>query len=227
MTKKFLYFTLLSLFLQSCLNQQKTVTLDEATLEKISFLQKESQDQVSENLKEDLRETLQQTIRTEIIPEVREISLLSKKLRKLRSKDASSGEKIVIGRVELISTLNPKATFMARVDTGAQTCSLHAENIEEKIVDEKKFVEFSSFDDKGNRFLFIQEVVAETQVKNTSGKSTKRYVVQMTLSFGGKEYNVNVNLNNRTNLKHKFLIGRNLLLGEFIVDVAQSRLIKD
>ena len=35
----------------------------------------------------------------------------------------------------------------------------------------------------------------------------------------------NVNLNDRNNLKHRFLIGRNLLIGDYIVDVSQSRLL--
>src|SRR5690606_4220591 len=119
------------------------------------------------------------------------------------------------------------ASFRARVDTGAQTCSLHAESIIEKDKNGKKYVEFATLDDEGNKYVFLKEVVKETKVKSTSGKSEKRYVVRMSFSFGGKDVIANVNLNNRSSLKHNFLIGRNLLMGEYVVDVSQSRLMED
>ncbi|MCB0356671.1 MAG: ATP-dependent zinc protease, partial [Bdellovibrionales bacterium] len=110
-------------------------------------------------------------------------------------------------------------------DTGAQTNSLHAINIQEKEVDGEKFVEFQTQDFAGKTFTFIEKVVKKSIVKSTSGSSEKRYVVKMNLLLGNRQITTNVNLNDRSLLKHNFLIGRNLLIGDYIVDVSQSRLL--
>jgi len=136
-------------------------------------------------------------------------------------------KKIVIGRVEWISTTSPQIDIRARIDTGAQSCSLHAENILEKTVDGDLYVEFTTEDELGKNHTFLKRVVKITTVKGTSGIAEKRYVVEMRMRFGERELSVNVNLNDRKTLRHKFLVGRNLLLGDYIVDVSQSRLLGD
>lgn len=181
----------------------------------------------NEKFRDDLQKNMVMTIRNEIIPELREVStyssnLLSRKQKSLKDKVFS---KTVVGRVEWISVVNPEAKFRARVDTGAQTCSLHAENIVEKEIDGKQYVEFTTEDDLGQRHTFLKEVIKRTIVKSTSGSSERRYVIRLDFDFGGERISANVNLNNRKTLRHNFLIGRNLLLGHYIVDVSQSRLL--
>ena len=136
-------------------------------------------------------------------------------------------KKIVVGRVEWISSSAPEIAFRARIDTGAQSCSVHADNIVEKEIDGDRYVEFTTLDEKAEPHTFLKKVVKMTNVKGTSGVSEKRYVVKMQLTFGQRSLAVNVNLNNRRTLKHRFLVGRNLLLGDYIVDVSQSRLLGD
>jgi len=134
-------------------------------------------------------------------------------------------KKIVIGRVEWIETLSPQIVFRARIDTGAQSCSMHAENVIEKEIQGERYVEFTTLDEAGKSYTFLKKVVKTAMVKSTSGVAKKRYVVKMQLKFGERRPIVNVNLNNRKNLKHRFLVGRNLLLRDYIVDVTQSRLL--
>jgi ribosomal protein S6--L-glutamate ligase len=45
--------------------------------------------------------------------------------------------------------------------------------------------------------------------------------------MGGVEKEVLINLNNRSKMDYKLLVGRNLLLGRFIVDVARSHVLGD
>jgi len=146
-----------------------------------------------------------------------------KQKQKIVKKEAL--KKLVIGRVEWIGTLSPKIEFRARIDTGAQSCSMHAENVIEKQIDGERYVEFTTLDEEGKAFTFLKKVVKTSMVKGTSGVAEKRYVVKMQLSFGKQQPVVNVNLNDRRNLKHRFLVGRNLLLRDYIVDVTQSRLL--
>lgn len=181
----------------------------------------------NQKFRDDLHKELVKTIRNEILPELREVSTYSSNILTRQQKELKDKvfKKTVIGRVEWISVINPEARFMARVDTGAQTCSIHAENIVEKEIEGKKYVEFSTEDDTGVRHTFLKEIVKRTIVKSTSGSSERRYVIRLDFDFGGEKISANVNLNNRRTLRHNFLIGRNLLLGHYIVDVSQSRLL--
>ncbi len=136
-------------------------------------------------------------------------------------------KKIVVGRVEWIGITSPKIEFIARIDTGAQSCSMHAEKISEKKIEGERYVEFTTLDDEGKAYTLLKKVVKTSMVKGTSGVAEKRYVVKIPLKFGRKNPVVNVNLNDRRNIKHRFLVGRNLLLKDYVVDVTQSRLLGD
>jgi len=173
-----------------------------------------------------LEADIKSTIRSEIIPELREVTTHSSNLLRVqKSLKEKVYKKTVIGRVEWISIVDPLVHYRARVDTGAQTNSIHAEDIKEVKKDGKDYVEFTTYGEDGAKRRFLKEVVKKSRVKSTSGASAARYVVQLELNFGGKTIKSNVNLNNRKVLRHNFLIGRNLLLGEYIIDVSQSRLL--
>lgn len=181
----------------------------------------------NQKFRDELHKELVMTIRNEILPELREVSTYSNNIlhRQQKALKDKVFTKTIIGRVEWISVTNPEAKFRARVDTGAQTCSIHAENIVEKEIDGKNYVEFTTEDDLGIKHTFLKEIVKRTLVKSTSGTSERRYVIRLDFDFGGEKISANVNLNNRKTLRHNFLIGRNLLLGHYIVDVSQSRLL--
>jgi hypothetical protein len=218
--KFLLIITLLASF--GC--QQRPVKDDEILVEVKQLLKELNECQ--NTLAEERTENIRKVIRNEILPEVREIKLYSNKV--IRNQITHKNEaikKILIGRVEWIETEDGKARFKARVDTGAQTNSIHAVNINEKSIDGIDYVEFDTVDADFKKVSFIEKVVKKTAVKNTMGISQNRYVIQMAFKFGDRTLKTNVNLNDRSNLKHKFLIGRNLLIGEYLVDVSQSRLL--
>lgn len=174
----------------------------------------------------DLEEKLSRMIRNEIVPELREISIYSRRAMKKQNEIKNEAlQKIIIGRVEWVKTNDPEVLFRARIDTGAQTCSIHAEKIKEVSKEGVPYVEFVTIDEVGERHTFLKKIIKTTVVKSTSGTSEKRYVIRLDILFGGRQISTNVNLNNRTHLKHNFLVGRNLLLGDYIVDVSQSRVL--
>ena len=77
-----------------------------------------------------LEEKLARMIRNEIVPELREVSMYSRKVIKKQNDIKSEAlQKIIIGRVEWVKIADPLIMFRARIDTGAQTCSIHAEKI--------------------------------------------------------------------------------------------------
>lgn len=136
-------------------------------------------------------------------------------------------EKVLIGRIEWVSLPELKVKQKARIDTGAKTTSLHAVNIEEVEQRGELFVKFQTTDGNGKIVEVVRKVDTTQKVSNTSGVVTKRYVIKEKIKIGTIEREVLVNLNDRSKMDYKFLVGRNLLLGRFIVDVARSHVLGD
>lgn len=136
-------------------------------------------------------------------------------------------EKILIGRIEWVSLPDMKIKHKARIDTGAKTTSMHAVNIEEVEQRGELFVKFQTVDSEGKTVELVRKVDMTQKVSNTSGFISKRYVIKEKIKIGNIEREINVNLNDRSKMDYKFLVGRNLLLGRFIVDVARSHVLGD
>lgn len=136
-------------------------------------------------------------------------------------------EKVLIGRIEWVILPELKLKHKARIDTGAKTTSLHAVNIEEVEQRGELFVKFQTLDSEGKIVEVVRKVDATQKVSNTSGFVSKRYVIKEKIKIGNIEREILVNLNDRSSMEYKFLVGRNLLLGRFIVDVARSHVLGD
>jgi hypothetical protein len=136
-------------------------------------------------------------------------------------------EKVLIGRVEWVEMPDLKIKLKARIDTGAKTTSLHAVNVEEVERRGELFVKFQTVDTQGKVIEVERKVESTQKVSNTSGFVSKRYVIKEKIKIGTIEREVSINLNDRSKMDYKFLVGRNLLLGRFIVDVARSHVLGD
>lgn len=136
-------------------------------------------------------------------------------------------EKVLIGRVEWVNLPDLKIKHKARIDTGAKTTSMHAVNIEEVQQRGELFVKFQTLDSEGKTVELVRKVGTTQRVSNTSGFVSRRYVIKEKIRMGSIEREVLINLNDRSKMEYKFLIGRNVLLGRFIVDVARSHVLGD
>ena len=136
-------------------------------------------------------------------------------------------EKILIGRVEWIELPELKIKYRSRIDTGAKTTSMHAVNIQELQQGGELYVKFQSVDPEGKSVELVRKVDTTQKVANAGGVSSRRYVIKEKIKIGGIDKEVLINLNDRTRMEYKFLVGRNLLLGRFIVDVARSHVLGD
>jgi hypothetical protein len=141
---------------------------------------------------------------------------------------SSTSAKRTIGATATLTEANSGFAFPARIDTGAETCSLHVEKIEiqDKTARRTKNV------GKSVRFLlkgsdgktqWVEGIVADAvRVKSSSLKSgdvDHRYKVRLTLQWKEVRKEVLVTLNDRTSMEYPLLIGRNFLQGDFLVDV--------
>lgn len=144
---------------------------------------------------------------------------------------APKKEKQVIGAIAMITETDSGFTFPARVDTGAETCSLHVEKIviEDKTARRLRNVGKSIrilVKDQSGKSHWIDTVVADAvRVKSPSlpeGEFDHRYKVRLTLEWQGIRKEVLVTLNDRTDMEYPLLIGRNFLRGDFLVNVARD-----
>jgi hypothetical protein len=136
--------------------------------------------------------------------------------------------KRVIGATGMLTETSSGLSFPARIDTGAETSSLHVEKIEiqDKTARRTKNVGKSvRFMLKGSdgKSQWVEGIVADAvRVKSSSlkgGEVDHRYKVRLTLQWKDFRKEVLVTLNDRTSMEYPLLVGRNFLEGDFLVDV--------
>ncbi|MEK9713021.1 MAG: ATP-dependent zinc protease [Thalassolituus sp.] len=113
----------------------------------------------------------------------------------------------------------------AKVDTGAATSSLHADNIEEFDRDGRRWVRFHvHFTNSSAEIDQICEapVVEQRKIKSSNGQSSTRYIISTRLVTGGLEFITEVSLSHRGSMKYPMLIGRRAISGRFLVDVSRG-----
>lgn len=133
--------------------------------------------------------------------------------------DADSPTQIV-GDTEVVFVEEANLSFKARVDTGAKTSSIHAENIELDLSGDPrgKPISFNLVTKEGLSRKIETRVSSVIKVR-TSEMVENRYVVPLVIKWHDSKKTVLVTLNDRTKMKYRLLLGRNWLQGDFIVDV--------
>ena len=128
--------------------------------------------------------------------------------------------KQLIGALETIVVEPSGIQLRARVDTGAQTTSIHAEDIEiDNTGDARgKSIAFRLVNLQGQSQRVETHVARQILVKTSEG-SERRYAVPLTLRCREHSKTVLVTLNDRSGMRHRLLLGRNWLRGDYIVDV--------
>ena len=114
----------------------------------------------------------------------------------------------------------------ARIDTGAETSSIHAENIQLEEKDGKRYVSFTLLDPASGEQIAIEERLRrKVLIRQSEGEPERRYVVRMWLTLGEARTRVDVTLTVRQFLDYSLLVGRNFLIDTMIVDVSQQHLL--
>lgn len=128
------------------------------------------------------------------------------------------GAKQIIGSIDKIDLpLLNLENVNSRIDTGAAYSSLHATNIE-RIHD--KFVKFKVLG-KVTRIERISKIQA---VRCSNGAAENRYFIRTEVVIFGKTYQSEISLNDRSTMVYSFLVGRDVLKQDFIVDVQAENL---
>ena len=127
----------------------------------------------------------------------------------------------VIGWRELVSF--PEwgiRSVLAKIDTGAKTSAIHAEEITELPNGILRFRVV--LDRKSGHSVEVQAPVVRTSnVKPSTGVKQERHVVEATVRIGKHRYKIDINLVARKDMMCRMLVGRRALSRRFVVDSAK------
>lgn len=130
------------------------------------------------------------------------------------AKPVSSDPVQIYGWREHILIKGVVEKLQAKLDTGALTSSIHAEEKELFERDGKKWVRFIVTDPsqkKPTRTRIEAPLVRIAKVKEPGGESVAREVVKLTFTIGERKVRGEFTLNNRSNMLAPVLIGRNMI----------------
>lgn len=128
-----------------------------------------------------------------------------------------------IGEVEPVSIVRAKMIKQARIDTGATTSSLDVEDYTEFERDGRKWVRYHLKDRTTGEVVELENrVVKFVLIKRIDAESHRRPVIRLKVRLGSKTLNEEFTLADRSQLDFPVLIGRNILSGNFMVDVSRK-----
>jgi hypothetical protein len=113
----------------------------------------------------------------------------------------------------------------AKVDTGARSCALHVDSLEEFRRDGVTWLAFSVRPSTKRRLPAIEAeapALDRRVVTDSSGHASERWFIRSTVRIAGVAFHTDINLTSRRTMLFPMLLGRTALAGRFRVDAARS-----
>lgn len=126
------------------------------------------------------------------------------------------------GGVENVQISPENLQLRAKLDTGADHCSLGVSEFEYFMKDQKSWVRFSIRSRKGDEKTFERPVITIALIKGESSRLEKRPVIELGICIGSLYKISKVNLNNRSGFAYPMLIGRDFISGNVVVNPAKG-----
>lgn len=130
--------------------------------------------------------------------------------------------KEVIGWVENVGVSSSNVIVKAKIDTGADSSSMHCDCITPYERDGELWVRFSVADIEGEQVSFERKILRNVKVKRHFGDVQQRYVVRMGFCIGEQYEETDVSLVDRSGFNYNLLVGRKYLKDKFVVDPAKK-----
>lgn len=114
----------------------------------------------------------------------------------------------------------------AKVDTGAKTSALHAENMKLTTVRGKEIIHFTIYPLQNNQrvaFRCKAPLIDQRHVLSSSGHREERYVIASLIRLGSCLWNIELTLSNREPLAFRMLLGRQALKPYFVIDPSRAQ----
>ena len=114
--------------------------------------------------------------------------------------------------------------LIAKLDSGALSASLHAENIQAYDKAGSAWVRFDvpADNERVKARCCDMPLHGERRVKNTGGTSESRFVIETEIRLGDEQWQAQVTLSDRTDMGVPMLLGRATIRGRFLVNPARS-----
>ena len=147
------------------------------------------------------------------------------------AESADPDAKIVLGWVENMRLLPQRMLLKAKLDPGARSSAIHAEEIEEFERDGRRMVRFTILREHDNpdseRLVLERPLVREVNIKMRPGEGgsegpQERLAVRLEFCLAGERYNTLFSLTNRDNFNYPVLLGRQFLSNRILVDSGES-----
>lgn len=136
----------------------------------------------------------------------------------------------VYGWREKVKVAEMQDELVAKLDTGALTSSIHAENQQIFEKDGKKWVKFVVTDpreDGAKRYEMEAPLVRTVRIKEPGEESERRSVVRLGFQIGDRKIKAEFSLNNRHNMICPVLIGRSTIRVLGWIDPSRTYLADD
>jgi len=129
----------------------------------------------------------------------------------------------VFGWLERVKVSHRGLIVEAKLDTGADNSSLHAEQIKSFNRGGKSMVRFSVADAGTGELVELERKrVRRARIREHDGTHQQRPVVEMWVCLGSLKKRVEVNLVDRSRFSVPFLLGRSAMHGDVLVDPDQT-----
>lgn len=118
----------------------------------------------------------------------------------------------------------------ARVDSGAKTSSIQANNIKIFFKDTEEWVSFEVNPLQENRSVNIKcesKIHAKRNVKSSMGITEERLVIKAPLTFGDNVFEIELTLANRDSMEFRMLLGREALYNRYLVNPSSTYLLPE
>jgi hypothetical protein len=130
--------------------------------------------------------------------------------------------KEMVGWVEKVRIYPGNLLVEARIDTGADTSSLHCDCITSFDRNGEKWVSFIVETSDGKPVLMEQKVVRMAKIRRHFGEVQERMVVKLGVCLANTYKETEVTVVDRSGLTYPMLVGRDFLEGYFLVDPSVS-----
>lgn len=136
----------------------------------------------------------------------------------------ATSAKMIVGQREEVWLEDLQLALPARIDTGAETASLDARNIELFERNSRRWVKFEILHPETNEPIPIERKLKRMAliIQANSSEPERRPVIKLAITVGHITQSAEFTLSDRSHLDYQVLIGRNILQDVMIVDVSKQ-----
>lgn len=132
--------------------------------------------------------------------------------------EKSAGTRTIVGFTETVRLFPHDMEIRAKIDTGARTSSLHAQDIITFVRDGRQWVRFHVTNRDNRTVTYERPIVRHVKIKSLTGPALSRPVVIMGICIADVFRVTEVNLSNRTGFNFQLLVGRRFMRQSIVVD---------